>query len=108
MLTLFKRIRILDIIQSPDNCLITIPDDICRQACVYTTEEAIASCQVVCYPVMIKASWGGGGKGIRMVCERGRGMVCEMRSSGVYGMNAGEEWFVNVSHEEEEARESEG
>ncbi|CAL1390379.1 unnamed protein product [Linum trigynum] len=47
--------------------LFTIPDEIYRQACVYTTEEAISSCQVVGYPAMIKASWGGGGKGIRKV-----------------------------------------
>ncbi|XP_054796887.1 acetyl-CoA carboxylase 1-like [Prosopis cineraria] len=47
--------------------LVTIPDDIYREACVYSTEEAIASCQVVGYPAMIKASWGGGGKGIRKV-----------------------------------------
>ncbi|XP_044511977.1 acetyl-CoA carboxylase 1-like [Mangifera indica] len=52
---------------SSDSCLVTIPDDIYRQACVYTTEEAVASCQVVGYPAMIKASWGGGGKGIRKV-----------------------------------------
>nr|ACZ50637.1 homomeric acetyl-CoA carboxylase [Arachis hypogaea] len=51
----------------PDSCLVTIPDEIYREACVYTTEEAIASCQVVGYPAMIKASWGGGGKGIRKV-----------------------------------------
>ncbi|XP_059630432.1 acetyl-CoA carboxylase 1-like [Cornus florida] len=50
-----------------ESCLVTIPDDIYREACVYTTEEAIASCQVVGYPAMIKASWGGGGKGIRKV-----------------------------------------
>ncbi|XP_051124639.1 acetyl-CoA carboxylase 1-like [Andrographis paniculata] len=51
----------------PDSSLISIPDAIYREACVYTTEEAIASCQVVGYPAMIKASWGGGGKGIRKV-----------------------------------------
>ncbi|KAM7516793.1 hypothetical protein LguiA_006376 [Lonicera macranthoides] len=51
----------------PESCLVTIPDDKYRDACVYTTEEAIASCQVVGYPAMIKASWGGGGKGIRKV-----------------------------------------
>ncbi|KAI3706157.1 hypothetical protein L1987_76415 [Smallanthus sonchifolius] len=50
-----------------ESCLGTIPDDVYRKACVYTTEEAIASCQVVGYPAMIKASWGGGGKGIRKV-----------------------------------------
>ncbi|KAK8931231.1 Acetyl-CoA carboxylase 1 [Platanthera zijinensis] len=52
---------------SSETCLDSIPDDIYRQACVYTTEEALASCQVVGYPAMIKASWGGGGKGIRKV-----------------------------------------
>ncbi|XP_068641078.1 acetyl-CoA carboxylase 1-like [Aristolochia californica] len=50
-----------------ESCLESIPEDIYRQACVYTTEEALASCQVVGYPAMIKASWGGGGKGIRKV-----------------------------------------
>ncbi|XP_038715965.1 acetyl-CoA carboxylase 1-like [Tripterygium wilfordii] len=52
---------------SQESCLVSIPEEIYRQACVYTTEEAIASCQVVGYPAMIKASWGGGGKGIRKV-----------------------------------------
>ncbi|KAL3655269.1 acetyl-coenzyme-A carboxylase [Castilleja foliolosa] len=50
-----------------ESCLVTIPDAIYQEACVHTTEEAIASCQVVGYPAMIKASWGGGGKGIRKV-----------------------------------------
>ncbi|OMO94220.1 Carboxyl transferase [Corchorus olitorius] len=50
-----------------DSCLVAIPDEIYSKACVYTTEEAVASCQVVGYPAMIKASWGGGGKGIRKV-----------------------------------------
>ncbi|KAJ8436418.1 hypothetical protein Cgig2_013459 [Carnegiea gigantea] len=50
-----------------ESCLDTIPDEIYRAACVFTTEEAIASCHVVGYPAMIKASWGGGGKGIRKV-----------------------------------------
>ncbi|KAK4374393.1 hypothetical protein RND71_005070 [Anisodus tanguticus] len=51
----------------PESSLVSIPDEIYAKACVYTTEEAIASCQVVGYPAMIKASWGGGGKGIRKV-----------------------------------------
>ncbi|XVE55455.1 hypothetical protein DITRI_Ditri03aG0160000 [Diplodiscus trichospermus] len=50
-----------------ESCLVSIPDEIYSKACVYTTKEAIASCQVVGYPAMIKASWGGGGKGIRKV-----------------------------------------
>ncbi|KAK4742079.1 hypothetical protein SAY87_000080 [Trapa incisa] len=52
---------------SPENCLVLIPKETYREACVYTTDEAIASCQVIGYPAMIKASWGGGGKGIRKV-----------------------------------------
>ncbi|EPS71957.1 hypothetical protein M569_02801, partial [Genlisea aurea] len=51
----------------PESSVITIPDAIYQEACVHTTEEAIESCQVVGYPAMIKASWGGGGKGIRKV-----------------------------------------
>ncbi|AEE31852.1 acetyl-CoA carboxylase 2 [Arabidopsis thaliana] len=51
----------------PGRSLVTVPEEIYKKACVYTTEEAIASCQVVGYPAMIKASWGGGGKGIRKV-----------------------------------------
>nr|AHI94840.1 acetyl-coenzyme A carboxylase [Eleusine indica] len=50
----------------PESCH-SIPEEIYKNACVSTTEEAVASCQVVGYPAMIKASWGGGGKGIRKV-----------------------------------------
>lgn len=48
-------------------CLDSIPEEMYRKACVSTTEEALASCQMIGYPAMIKASWGGGGKGIRKV-----------------------------------------
>ena len=48
-------------------CQSSIPDDLYKQACVSSTEEALASCQSIGYPAMIKASWGGGGKGIRKV-----------------------------------------
>jgi pyruvate carboxylase len=50
-----------------DVCQGIVPEDVYKQACVSTTEEALALCQVVGYPAMIKASWGGGGKGIRKV-----------------------------------------
>lgn len=32
-----------------------------------TVDDAVASCSTIGYPVMLKASWGGGGKGIRKV-----------------------------------------
>jgi acetyl-CoA carboxylase/biotin carboxylase 1 len=44
----------------------TIPDDVFKKATVNSLEEAIATGQRVGYPIMVKASEGGGGKGIRM------------------------------------------
>ena len=35
------------------------------QACIHSVEEALACCKRIGYPIMLKASWGGGGKGIR-------------------------------------------
>lgn len=47
--------------------VITVPNDVYKQGCVTTVEEAIHSADEIGYPVMIKASEGGGGKGIRKV-----------------------------------------
>jgi acetyl-CoA carboxylase/biotin carboxylase 1 len=44
----------------------TIPDEIFKKGCVFTVEEAAACADRIGYPVMVKASEGGGGKGIRM------------------------------------------
>ena len=44
----------------------TIPQDTFEAACVTTADEALAAAERVGYPVMLKASEGGGGKGIRM------------------------------------------
>ena len=44
----------------------TIPDEIFQKAMVTTVEECVASANRIGYPVMLKASEGGGGKGIRM------------------------------------------
>ena len=46
---------------------ITVPESVYKKGCVTTVEEAIKSAAQIGYPVMIKASEGGGGKGIRKV-----------------------------------------
>ncbi|KAL4859471.1 Acetyl-CoA carboxylase 1 [Chlorella vulgaris] len=44
-----------------------IPPDVYDRACIHGLGEAIECCNRIGYPVMLKASWGGGGKGIRKV-----------------------------------------
>ncbi|XP_038054037.1 acetyl-CoA carboxylase-like isoform X2 [Patiria miniata] len=46
---------------------ITVPDDIYQKGCVKDAEEALQHAERIGFPVMIKASEGGGGKGIRKV-----------------------------------------
>lgn len=43
-----------------------IPQDLFDQACVFSADQAKIVAEKIGYPVMIKASEGGGGKGIRM------------------------------------------
>eukprot|EP01128_Nolandella_sp_AFSM9_P005972 TRINITY_DN2995_c0_g1_i1.p1 TRINITY_DN2995_c0_g1~~TRINITY_DN2995_c0_g1_i1.p1 ORF type:complete len:2209 (+),score=622.06 TRINITY_DN2995_c0_g1_i1:78-6704(+) len=47
--------------------VISVSDEMYKKGVVYTAAEGLAACERIGYPVMIKASEGGGGKGIRKV-----------------------------------------
>lgn len=55
-----------DTVMSPQG-FVTVPDGPYNDACVKTWEDGLARSEKIGFPVMIKASEGGGGKGIRMV-----------------------------------------
>lgn len=59
-----------DLLAAVDSSMIfqegTIPEETFRKAQVTTLDEALAAANRIGYPVMVKASEGGGGKGIRM------------------------------------------
>ena len=44
---------------------VTVPSDLYRKGCTADADEGLESAQKIGFPVMIKASEGGGGKGIR-------------------------------------------
>ncbi|XP_042297368.1 acetyl-CoA carboxylase 2 [Sceloporus undulatus] len=57
---------------------ITVPLDTYRQGCIKDVEEGLKAAERVGYPVMIKASKGGGGKGIR-IAEGAEGFPARFR-----------------------------
>lgn len=57
-----------EVIMAPDG-YVTVADDVYQQACVQDAEDGLVKTRKIGYPVMIKASEGGGGKGIRMVSK---------------------------------------
>lgn len=48
---------------------VTVEDDVYQRACVHSAAEGLEVAQRIGFPVMIKASEGGGGKGIRKCSE---------------------------------------
>lgn len=52
-----------------DDGYVTVSDDVYQRACVSDADDGLVKAERIGYPVMIKASEGGGGKGIRMVAK---------------------------------------
>lgn len=50
-----------------DQGYVTVADDVYQKACVTGVEQGLVMAQQIGFPIMIKASEGGGGKGIRRV-----------------------------------------
>lgn len=47
--------------------IVTVDDDVYDQGCTHSPEEGLVMARKIGFPVMVKASEGGGGKGIRKV-----------------------------------------
>src|SRR5271156_1099385 len=57
----------VDEVEVDDSGLVTVSDGVYHKACTHNAEEGLQHANRIGYPVMIKASEGGGGKGIRKV-----------------------------------------
>lgn len=57
----------VDQVVKDENDIVTVADDVYAKGCTHTWEEGLEAARKIGFPVMVKASEGGGGKGIRKV-----------------------------------------
>ncbi|KXG54596.1 ATP-grasp fold, subdomain 1 [Penicillium griseofulvum] len=57
----------VDAVKLDENGIVTVEDDVYKKGCTFSPEEGLAKAKEIGFPVMVKASEGGGGKGIRKV-----------------------------------------
>ncbi|KXT08481.1 hypothetical protein AC579_4424 [Pseudocercospora musae] len=57
----------VDEVEIDENNIVTVRDDVYQKGCVTSWQEGLAAAKKIGFPVMVKASEGGGGKGIRKV-----------------------------------------
>lgn len=57
----------VDTVQVDEKGIVTVAEDVYDLGCTHSPEEGLAKARKIGFPVMVKASEGGGGKGIRKV-----------------------------------------
>ncbi|OAP58236.1 hypothetical protein AYL99_07326 [Fonsecaea erecta] len=57
----------VDEVEIDKDGIVTVRDDVYEKGCVHSAEEGLEAARKIGFPVMVKASEGGGGKGIRKV-----------------------------------------
>ena len=62
----------VDKVSVDEDGIVTVPDDVYDKGCTHSPTEGLAKARKIGFPVMVKASEGGGGKGIRKVDDESK------------------------------------